>query len=109
VRRRRVLQTTLVAGPLLRSAALIGTTGRLPGLGSGAATKPSASSSVRVTVRLGAASRTLTIGKFGAYRRLKFRLPATRVAPEVFGSAPLPWRRRRAKSASQSCTAIQAW
>jgi DNA replication protein DnaC len=26
---------------------------------------------------------------------LKFTLPATRVAPEALGSAPLPWRNRR--------------
>src|SRR5271163_589260 len=51
-----------------------------------------------------------TRGKFGAYLSLKFRLPATRVAPLAVGSAPAPFRSRRAKSLSSSpAIATHAW
>ena len=65
---------------------------------SGAATRPSLSSSAASVTRPRFAWRIATRGKFGAYLSLKLRLPATLVAPLAVGSAPAPLRTRRAKS-----------
>ena len=67
---------------------------------SGAATRPSRSSSSASARRPGCAAWIATRGKSGAYLSLKLRLPATRVAPLAVVSAPVPLRRRRAKSLS---------
>jgi hypothetical protein len=108
VRLRGILQTTLVTGPLFGSPASGNTAGRHCPPPSGAAATPNASNSPQVTMRRGVASRISTTGKSGAYRRLKLTLPARRVAPEALGSAPLPWRSRRAQSGPPSQTASHA-